>query len=356
MTEAPMFDPSVRKTVIGRLRSHAKLALIAIGLLWLLYLACGDRRQRAGSETLRVVIAPFLSHAPLFIAQEEGYFAEQGLEVEFVKMISSGQAVPALTQGDVDIIAGALRINLLNAMVRGGEIGFVAGEGHIAPEGCVTHALMARPELAASGELDDPARLKGLRIATNPSVYTGYFLEKLLNTAGLTFADIEVENIPYPARPEALQKGTVDLATSAEPWITRMLQAGQAVVWMPFRDVIPGFQLAVIIYGPTLLEQNPDAGRRFMVAYLKAVQQYNQGKSARNLEILAKHTGLDEELLTSCCWPEIRSDGTINCQSILSFQRWAIAKGLLDRLVPEERFWDPIFIEHARQVLDIQAR
>jgi hypothetical protein len=93
-----------------------------------------------------------------------------------------------------------------------------------------------------------------------------------------------------------------------------------------------------------------------MVAYLKAVQQFNKGKTARNVEILSKHTGLDAELLQRACWPTISSDGQIDFESLLNFQRWAMKKGLLDSLVTKERLSDLSFAEYACQVLDIPAR
>ena len=104
------------------------------------------------------------------------------------------------------------------------------------------------------------------------------------------------------------------------------------------------------------MEENPDAGRRFMVAYLKAVWQYNQGKTERNLEILAEYTGLDRELLNQACWPTARNDGQINVESILDFQAWAVEKGYLDSLVTEEQFWDPGFVEYANEVLDTPSQ
>lgn len=88
-----------------------------------------------------------------------------------------------------------------------------------------------------------------------------------------------------------------------------------------------------------------------MVAYLKAVRQYNQGKTERNLEILAEFTGLDRELLKRTCWLPIRNDGRINVESVLDFQDWAAGKGFLDSKVTEEKFWDPSFVQYANQVL-----
>ena len=88
-----------------------------------------------------------------------------------------------------------------------------------------------------------------------------------------------------------------------------------------------------------------------MVAYLKGVRQYNQGKTERNLNIIARHTELNLELLNQARWAPIRDDGSINTESILDYQTWAVEKGLVDSLVPEEQFWDASFVEYANQVL-----
>ena len=88
-----------------------------------------------------------------------------------------------------------------------------------------------------------------------------------------------------------------------------------------------------------------------MIAYRKAVQQYNEGQAERNLGILKEYTGLDEELLKQACWPSFREQGRINVQEVLKFQTWAVEKGYLDNLATEEQFWDPSFVEYANQVL-----
>jgi len=75
-----------------------------------------------------------------------------------------------------------------------------------------------------------------------------------------------------------------------------------------------------------------------MIAYLKSMRQYNQGKTERNLKILAKYTGLDQELLKICCWPSLRNNGQINIESMIDFQQWALKKGYLDKEIPPNQF------------------
>ena len=92
------------------------------------------------------------------------------------------------------------------------------------------------------------------------------------------------------------------------------------------------------------------------LAYLKAVGQYNGGKTERNLEILVRHTGLGRELLKEACWPTLRDDGRINVKGVLDFQAWALARGFIDAPVREDQFWDPSFVEYANQALKTSTR
>lgn len=337
--------------MIIHLRKYAMSVFLALALLLPACAPTRVERRQPEPVTLKVLLPPFLNLAPIFIAEKEGYFAEQGLQIESVHLDSFAAAIPALAQGELDVFGGLISIGLLNAVAGGTSIKSVADMGYLDPTGCTSTALMARRALVEAGELDSPAQLEGRRIEVARATTESYYMERLLNTADLKLDDIKTVDLPDPVIPEAFAKGTIDLAATSEPWVTRIAQAGHAVIWMPVEEVIPDFQVGFMLYGPNLLEENPDAGRRFMVAYFKAVQQYNQGKTKRNLELLADFTGLDQELLTQACWPSFRDDGQINVQSVLDFQAWAVEKGYLDHPVTVEKFWDPSFVEHANGVL-----
>jgi NitT/TauT family transport system substrate-binding protein len=341
---------------------HLKYALRGCLLIALLVTACapaGVEQNQPESVALKVGILPYISYAPFFIATEEGHFAEQGLQVELVRPGNVSEAIVALVQGDLDVAGGTVNCGYLNAMARGAKIRYVADKSYVSPTSCTYAAFIARRALVEAGELDNPAQLSGRRIAIPDSIRAsvlGYYIEAMLKTTDLTLDDIKIVNLPSPAQMEALEEGTVDLILTGEPWVSRILNAGHAVLWMPVQQVVPDYQHATILYGHTLLEEHPDAGRRFMVAYLKAVRQYNQGKTERNLEIVAEYTGLERELLDQLCLPPIRNDGRINVDSVLDFQAWAVEKGYLDSPVTEEQFWDPSFVEYANEVLGASSQ
>jgi ABC-type nitrate/sulfonate/bicarbonate transport system substrate-binding protein len=300
---------------------------------------------------LKALFGRYLSFAPLAIAGAEGYFTAQGLDVELVHSSANNEAISALIQGEIDVAAGMLRPAEFNAIARGAALRLVADKGHYGAGPCVSSALMARPEFLATKHPDSPEHLRGARVSATPLSFAEYVLETFVNTKGLRLADLNVLKLPEPAAEAALEKGSLDFQHIAEPFLTRAIRSGRVVVWKPVREIVPEAQLAAIYYGPSLLTGNRDVGRRFMVAYLEGVRQYNLGKTARNVEIISKETGLDPDLLREACWETIRGDGKINLKSVLDYQRWAVRRGLLDAPLPPEKFWDPSFIDEANRIL-----
>jgi ABC-type nitrate/sulfonate/bicarbonate transport system substrate-binding protein len=336
--------------------SYRFLSLITGVFVILLTISSPSGSGRASASTpteLKVLVLPFLSFAPYFIAQEEGYFAGQNLAVEFVQMNHAAEAVPSLIQGRIDVLGGFLSVGLLNAMLRDGGIRIVADKGYLAASGCAVDNFMVPLDSELPAMLSDPERRRNIRFSGNPTSLQGYCIEQLVAPYGLTLRDMQNENINDPAAElNALKNNHIEVAVASEPWVTRIIQAGAGKVWKPLSAVAPDFQSAIIAFGPTLLGQNRDAGERFMIAYLQGVRQYREGKTERNLAILAKYTRLELELLRQLCWPAMRSDGRINAASIALFAAWANNKGLVDGLVGEEMFWDGTFVDAANQALD----
>jgi NitT/TauT family transport system substrate-binding protein len=330
-----------------RRRSAAGACALAIGASALALAAC-QRPAPSAARPIRVVVLPYLTFAPVFIATDEGYFAQEGLAPEFLRLQASAEAIPALAQGRVDVVGGSIGIGFLNAVARGARIRAVADKGYVDASGCAAQAILARRALASDGALAAAARTRRLSIAVNRASYNLYYTEIALAAAGIRPGDVTVLDVPDALLADALEKGTVDLATTAEPWITRIVEGRSGVLWRRAGEIIPDFQQSFVFYGPTLLDEDPPAGRAFMRAYLRGVRQYSQGKTARNLDILAARTGQDRGMLERSCWPPFRGDGGINVESVLAFQRWGLERGLLDRPLAAPAFWEPRFIADAR--------
>jgi NitT/TauT family transport system substrate-binding protein len=309
---------------------------------------------RPGEPTrIRVTVLGSMSHAPLFIADGQGYFAEQGLEIEPVTFRRTAAGLPGLAAGDLDVYIGALAPSLLNVIARTDNVKIALARTTLSSEGCVAYALLARRELVESGRLKGPQDLAGLRIGTERTSSNFYIINMLLRSGGLTPDDVETTHIPYRLKPEGFERGLMDVSTSSEPWKTRILQGGSAVQWIPTREVVPGFQYGFMLFGPTLLEENREAGRRFVTAYLRGVRDYHhKGKTERHLEIVAKRLRLDTELLEAACWPYQQYDGRVDFERFDHYQTWALGEGLVDRKLTVRELWDRSFVDYANGVLD----
>lgn len=308
--------------------------------------------DQAGLKRVTAVVTPYLAFAPYFIAQEEGFFEGQGLEVEFIRFTQSARTIPALMTGDVDVVAGTPFASYFNAISQGSNIRFVADRGHMPPTGCASQAVVVRKDLVADGTLEQPGWLKGRRLAATSPTSPGLFIiNQLLEEQGLTIEDIEFISLSTPNRIQAFATDSIDITALPEPHLTRALDEGHTYVLKSAGQARPFFQQGVIAFGPNLLEKDPEAGQAFMTAYLQGVRQFMKGKTKRNVAIIARHTELEENLVRRLCWPTIRSDGEIYTQSVLDLQKWFHAQGLIDRIVSVEEFWDPRYTDYANNLL-----
>lgn len=308
----------------------------------------------AGSRTVRVHSFPFIGYGPFFIGIEEGLFAAEGIEVELVELPGrQGDALAALARGEIDVYAGLPSVGLFNAIARGVPVRIVADKGFGDPAaGCASYAVLARSPLLAEGRLKSPADLRGLTLSFNEPTVSGWVSSLLLEEGGLAIDDVRVNSIPPINALEAMRSGQIDLCNTTEPYITLAKRDGIGEVWRDFRDVVPSMTWSILAYGPTLLEDDRELGQRFMRAYLRSVQQYGEGKTDRNLDILSRYTRLDDEILREACWPTIRADGRIETALLDRYLAWAVDRGFLDSAPAPADYFDASFLDDARRRAD----
>jgi NitT/TauT family transport system substrate-binding protein len=299
--------------------------------------------------TIKMNSSALTSFAPIFIAESEGYFKNEGITVEYVKFNRVQEALPLVITGDLDIYAGSINAGLLNTLGQENSIKVVADRGHLAPsDTCAYQGMIVRKDLYESGKIKTPADLKGRTIASTTTGPSGYMLSLYLGQAGLTFNDVNIVDLPTAGYIDALANSSVDAIIAPELWLSKMVNAGNGVLAVSAADVVGDYQSSVLVFGKNLLTENREAGIRFLKAYMRGVQQYNEGKTDRNVAIMAKFTEESEDTLRSACWVTINNDGHIDFEkSVAEFQKWSIAQGDLDTPTTERQFWDPSLLNEA---------
>lgn len=333
----------------GRITIVTSISLVFLVVLFIF----GSLSNGVSEELVKLKVAylPYISYSPIFIALEEGYFREQGLEIELVTFRGSGLSIPALASGNLDVSADSTGANLFAAVARGLKIKIVADKGHLDGR-CNYGAIMVRKKLYESGEVRSIEQLKGRKVALQPIPVWGYVYEKILNEGNLTLEDIEIVRMPGTSKADAFETGAIDAASVGEPLITQLETLRYAVILASYRQVAPNYQIGSIIFGVNLIDKDQELGKKFMIAYLKGIRQFNKGKTERNIEILQKQTGLDPDIIRKICLPSFHSDGRVNTESIIAVQDWVYDKGFIDSKVPMNQLIDMSFAEYANRVLE----
>lgn len=295
------------------------------------------------------------SDSGIYVALQKGYFAQQGIEIEFVPFDSAAKMVPALATGQLDIGSGAPGAGFFNSIARGIEILIVADKGAVTPKQSYM-AWVARKELVEKGALKQPKDLKGLKVGLPATGITPHVeLGKLLESGGLTEKDVEIKLLPFNQVIAALQSGGVDVSALIEPFVTKAEELKVGARWKSSGDVYPNHQVAAIFYAPSFVQKHPDAAKDFMVAYLKGVRDYNDAfvkgdarKRAEVIEILAQSTPVkDKPLYDKMQMPYLNPNGYVNVQSIKADQDWFVKMGLVTKPIDVDKIIDHSFVQAA---------
>jgi len=301
--------------------------------------------------------------AGLYIADEKGYFKEQGIDVDWVDFATAAEATAPLGAGQLDIGVGAVGAGLFNAFNRGIDIRLVADKAATSPDprnGFASSLALAVPrEYADSGRLTDYADLRGKTIVIPAKGTASHILvDQALRKGGLTLADAEINELTFPDINPALANKAVDVALQIDPLLTLGEAQGILVPWKRAVDIYPGQQIGAIMYGPRVAEIGQNAGKRFMVAYVKGLRDYNDAFGPRRqnraevVAILTKNTNVkDAALYDKVTWDYMNPDGYINAETLARDMDWYVANGYLTDKPDVARLVDNSFADYAVRTL-----
>lgn len=333
--------------------------LTTIAVLILLFACKGEQPAASNAapskplDKVRMTVNPTIAYAPFMIAKDEGYFTEEGIDVELARL-DSNSALVALTTGGLDLMSTPIRSGIFNVMQRGAPVRVVADKGQLNPSDCVIEAF------AASKPIVDRIKarggsVRGEKFALIRGGFTEFMIDTFLAQQKLTRKDIEFIQVP-PGDVAVSAKKQIDaIRYVQEPNLSNGIAKGMYEIIAPAESVSPGQQHGVVLFGKRLLYDQPELGRRVMRAYLRGVRRYNEGKTKRNVAIIARETKMPVEIIERSCWLPIASDGHIEMKSMNALLDWSMAQGYLDARMPIEKWWDPRFIDAANQSLGTSA-
>lgn len=310
-----------------------KLAALLISSALLVVAGCGDdgdgdsdngAGQPTGPDQVSVGLIPIVDVAPLFLGQEQGFFAARQIELTTDFGAGGANLIPGVESGQLDFGFSNV-ISLMLAQAGGIEIQVVSnGNNSTGTQGEDFGSLM----VPVDSEIQSAAELSGATVATNTlSNIVETIVRASVRNDGGDPSTLEFVGVPFPDMEAALAGGDVDAAFAVEPFqtIIRTNEVGRSIAWS-WVDAAPDLTVAAYFTSRELAESDPDLVARFSAAMAESLAYANDNPDAVRA-ILPSYTEISEELaaeLTLPTWPP-----EINRASSEALAQLAVQDGLL---------------------------
>jgi NitT/TauT family transport system substrate-binding protein len=318
------------------MKGWARAALAVV-----LALGTGVAARAEGPLKAKIGVLRLSSSAPVFIAEDKGYFRDAGLDVE-LKFFDAAQPIAvATTSGDVDFGITAFTAGLYN----------LAGKGTLKVIGGMSREKAGYPLIgyfasnnAYVAGLKTPKDLAGKRIAvTQVGSSFHYSLGLLADKYGFKLSDVKIVPLQSLSNAAAALKGeTVDAALLPVSTARKLMDDGGAKLIGWVGDETP-WQLGAVFASPKTLT-NKEMVTRLLAALDRADREYHNvilaamkdGVAPINeqtkplLEIIAKYTNLPlEQVVGNCAY--IDPDGKLDVKNVDNQIKWLQAQGFVDK-------------------------
>ena len=173
------------------------------------------------SMTLTVGHDMWIGYAGYFVAKDQGFFEEAGLEIDAKPFANPGETLPAMIGGHLDLAMSTLQNITLAKLVTGEEIKVV----FLFDTSNGADAIIAKDSISSVKDL------KGKVVAATQGEVNHMLLMIALEQNGMKESDVEFINMSADDAGAAFLSGNVDAAVTWEPWVTKATASGGTVLF-----------------------------------------------------------------------------------------------------------------------------
>jgi len=212
-----------------------------------------------------------LYYLPVTIAEQLGYFKDEGLAIQISDFAGGSQALRAVVGGSADVVSGAYE-HTLNMQPKGQFLQCFVQQGR-APQ----IAIGIAKSRAASYK--SPKDLKGLKVGVSaPGSSTNMILNSFIAKDGLKPSDVSIIGVGLGAAAvAALKTGQIDAVSNTDPVMTKLEQDGDVKIIADTRtlkgteQVLGGPMPAGCLYAPVeFIRKNPNTVQALTNAIVRA--------------------------------------------------------------------------------------
>jgi NitT/TauT family transport system substrate-binding protein len=334
-------------------RRSVRTLLGVLGLLAVLGLPAAGQQAAA---VVRVGTLKLVGGAPLFVAQERGYFRQEALDVRFVYFGAAAPVATAVVTGDTEVGATGITGTLFNLSAGGAKIWLVADRGQERPGYPLNAVVVSKAAFDQGVRTLRDLRGKRIGLTTFGSTFH-YQIAKLLEREKLSVKEVELTPLrEVQLVVQALQTNQVPAAILSPPWgrVAEQQGWGKVLFWVGDRLVN---QVTGVFFGERM-RQNHDLGVGFLKAYVRAVRDYSDACLAKPRrpackEIVALTARYIEqpESAVEASLPYIDRDARLYTLDLEHQLAWYVQNGMVSQPRPVDQVVDGSFLRDALKAL-----
>jgi len=275
-------------------RRARRLALAAVAATVLFLTGCAGNGSSTASESgdgglvpVSLGTQPWIGYGQWYVAQDQGIFAEHGLDVSMVQLNSDADKISAFASGQVNATNLATHTAMM-LQEAGVDMKIVLIEDYSE----TADAMIAGPDVTSI------TQLAGKKIAYEQGSTSDLLLHAALDKAGLTMSDIQPVPMAASDAAAALISGQVDVAITYEPYITTALEQDANLKPIFSGSDAPGLISDVLAVSGKLLKESPETVQALVDSWGAAVDYYNDNQDAART-IIGASVGEDASALKS---------------------------------------------------------
>ncbi|MCZ7561624.1 MAG: ABC transporter substrate-binding protein [Burkholderiaceae bacterium] len=241
----------------------------------MLPLAVGAQAPEKPKLTIAVGGKAAFYYLPLTIAEQRGYFKEEGLDVEIADFAGGSAALRAVVGGSADVVSGAYEHTInLQANKQYFKAFVLQGRAPAISLGVSTKA-----------KYQSPADLKGMKIGVSaPGSSTNMMVTYFLTKHGMKASDVSFIGVGTGnAALASIRSGQIDALSNVDPVMTMLEQKGDVKIIADTRtlkgteQVFGGPMPAGCLYAPEdFVKKNPNTVQALTNAMVKALRWLQQ--------------------------------------------------------------------------------
>lgn len=236
--------------------------------------------KTADSPQVRIATNPWPGYELLFLAEKQGYFKQEGLNIKLLQLASLVDVQRTFNQGRADGMASTVIESIIVAALNNEKIKIAL----------IPDYSFGGDVILSSKEIKSVKDLKAKKIGVEAGSLGVVILEKALKKNSLSIEDISYVNLEQLKMKEMLDGGKIDASVTYPPFSTEILRGENYHTVFTTRE-IPGQIIDVISLRQEVIEEDPEWVNKFHKAWSKALD-YLESNPEQALAMMAAREGI----------------------------------------------------------------